>query len=414
MHTHAVRTTEDRLAETIDLWVGPAPAHSTVMPVVVHKGSRDYLVIVRHPEHDESAHDRHGAHGETDAPIVVGTYDDNESYGGWVEDRARSWILYYGHGGRPEVMWLRRDTTGGVVGEPISFSGAEAMSLDESLALRDAAYATGVVDERLGRAAIPDDRVMYAVTSGVGRHAPHHSVLIDRITAEGRERVAELAPIGAAGDPIETLVDYTREVLAVVTLRPAEPLAEEKAAAIESYTARLSRERSHFYNETVSARETLRTLGWPDAADSSVALHRGITWLAEQKNPPRVPQSKQIRTREVLAVIGSEGVTVEHAVYVEIDGRNHPAADVTTCNGGHGLLIVAPPLRDTYRDYEVRLVDDVVHGHGELVLTRRVDSVGGGGRTEELMRLPAPKDSTFTAEQLLNAVMQAVTIASPK
>jgi hypothetical protein len=34
----------------------------------------------------------------------------------------------------------------------------ENMTRDEALALRDAAYATGVVDERMGRASIPDDR----------------------------------------------------------------------------------------------------------------------------------------------------------------------------------------------------------------------------------------------------------------
>jgi hypothetical protein len=326
MHTHVIRTTEDKLDATVDEWLGTRePAMGAgPMPVVLHKGSRDYLVIVRHPEHDEP-HDGHRPHGEP-------------------------------------------------------------------------------------------DHVMYAVTSGVGVHAPHPSVLIDRLRPSGgRERVAELAPIGAAGDPIEPLVDFTREVIAAITLRPADPLAAEKAAAIECYTARIDRERSAYWNEVVSARETLRVYGWPDARDSSVSIHHGVTWLYEQKNPPRIMTPKQVRTREVLGVIGSEGVTAEHAVYVEIDGRNHPAADVTTCNGGRGLLIVAPPLRETYSDYEVRRVpDNTLDVDGEkLVLTRRVTSADGStGRTEAL--LSTELRESYTPAELLEVVRQAVGVVSPK
>lgn len=136
MHTHVIRTTEDKLEATIDEWLGNG--WSQHMPTVIHRGSRDYLVIVRHAEH-ESVHPegRPQPHGQVIGPVNVGLYDlpashpdatgqDGEHYGfsAWVEDVDRTWILFLDQDGRPATMWMHRDPdTGAVVdGSQVEFA----------------------------------------------------------------------------------------------------------------------------------------------------------------------------------------------------------------------------------------------------------------------------------------------------
>lgn len=128
MHTHAIRTTEDKLAGTIDDWLGDSDVEQ--MPVVIHRGSRDYLVIVRHHEHSLLDHDKHHAHGRVDPVVTVGAYTGidrlvvgDQTFAAWVEDPAATWILYLDRDHRPAAMWLKRDEGGGVEGDPVDLTG---------------------------------------------------------------------------------------------------------------------------------------------------------------------------------------------------------------------------------------------------------------------------------------------------
>lgn len=70
--------------------------------------------------------------------FVVGRYNPNRTwqdvdgsqragreypYAGWIEDEARTWIVYFDSADRPVLLWRKRDVDGGVMGEPISLSG---------------------------------------------------------------------------------------------------------------------------------------------------------------------------------------------------------------------------------------------------------------------------------------------------
>lgn len=138
MHTHRIRTTEDKLEATIDEWLGQGETPvEALMPVVMYVGGRDFVVVVRHPEHDEALHDQsgrrgHRPHGEAASPVVVHAYSDDSTaeYAGWIEDENRSWILYLDEEWRPSVLWRHRDATGGVIGAPVQLDGETPSSDD--------------------------------------------------------------------------------------------------------------------------------------------------------------------------------------------------------------------------------------------------------------------------------------------
>lgn len=56
--------------------------------------------------------------------IRYGRYDSERipqgsAFSGWIEDRARSWIIFLGEHGAPTLYWPRRDSNGGVIGRPV-------------------------------------------------------------------------------------------------------------------------------------------------------------------------------------------------------------------------------------------------------------------------------------------------------
>lgn len=56
--------------------------------------------------------------------IKYGRYDETRvptghEYAGWIEDAAKSWIIFLGEYGAPALYWPRRDAEGGVIGNPI-------------------------------------------------------------------------------------------------------------------------------------------------------------------------------------------------------------------------------------------------------------------------------------------------------
>jgi hypothetical protein len=123
-HTHVVRTTAAKLEADLNSWLNrpddPSAAESTNYQCH-HVGGRDWIIILHHSDHPM------GAHKETTPVVHVEFYDGatEHSIAGLVEDEKSSWILYFDHDGRPVNLWLRRDTTGAVIGEPVTFSGAQ-------------------------------------------------------------------------------------------------------------------------------------------------------------------------------------------------------------------------------------------------------------------------------------------------
>lgn len=123
-HTHVVRTTAAKLEADLNSWLNrpddPSAAESTNYQCH-HVGGRDWVIVLHHSDHPV------GAHKETTPVVHVELYDGatEHSLAGLVEDEKASWILYFDNDGRPVNMWLRRDTSGAVVGEPITFSGAQ-------------------------------------------------------------------------------------------------------------------------------------------------------------------------------------------------------------------------------------------------------------------------------------------------
>lgn len=56
--------------------------------------------------------------------LRYGRYDEHRvpthnRFAGWVEDHARSWIIFLGEHGAPALYWPRRDRDGGVIGAPV-------------------------------------------------------------------------------------------------------------------------------------------------------------------------------------------------------------------------------------------------------------------------------------------------------
>lgn len=56
--------------------------------------------------------------------IRYGRYDETriDSFTGWIEDTAKSWIIFLGAHGAPSLYWPRRDSQGGVIGAPIELT----------------------------------------------------------------------------------------------------------------------------------------------------------------------------------------------------------------------------------------------------------------------------------------------------
>jgi len=121
-HTHVIRTTAAKLEADLDAWLNGPDATSSDY-TCHHVGGRDWVIVLRHNQHETDA-----VHPKTPTPLLnTEEYEGatERSIAGFVEDGRSSWILYVDGQGRPVNMWLRRDTDGGVVGEPITFSGAQ-------------------------------------------------------------------------------------------------------------------------------------------------------------------------------------------------------------------------------------------------------------------------------------------------
>lgn len=55
---------------------------------------------------------KYGRYSQTRLP-------EGYEFTGWIEDAARSWIIFLGPHGAPALYWPRRDREGGVIGAPI-------------------------------------------------------------------------------------------------------------------------------------------------------------------------------------------------------------------------------------------------------------------------------------------------------
>lgn len=198
MHTHVIRTTEDKLERALNEW---SDDESPVMPVVIPLGGQQYRVVVRHQEHEPDAHEQFRPHGQQDAPATVGAYDrpnaapdpagqDGTAYGwsGWVEDPDRTWILYLDGARLPAVMWLDRDPDTGAVVEGSRVIPGEALELGR----RVTAMLSGV-----------EDTYMDDVGSGFAPVLPSVEVAIEQSKLDDRRR---------ADDPV--LTDARRRELA--------------------------------------------------------------------------------------------------------------------------------------------------------------------------------------------------------
>lgn len=134
MHFHTARTTIDKLGETLESLKPPsdhtdgpydAPDTDLLDLKVEYLGGRDVLAISVHRDHDRERE-------LTVARVRVEEYGPDHRYfeaeggaamppdaAGLVEDVRRTWALWYGQDGRPTTLWLYRDATGAVVGDPI-------------------------------------------------------------------------------------------------------------------------------------------------------------------------------------------------------------------------------------------------------------------------------------------------------
>jgi hypothetical protein len=70
-------------------------------------------IIIGRYESREAAEERHGG------PLPDTVLVPGERYESWIEDEAKTWIVFVDVHGNPTV-WLQRDEEGGVVGEPVT------------------------------------------------------------------------------------------------------------------------------------------------------------------------------------------------------------------------------------------------------------------------------------------------------
>lgn len=143
---HVVRTTTEKLEQTInDSVSNPDVSLHTLQWL----GGRDWVLVLdvalgwvadqdtRYAEYDRAVAD--GAEFALTppdgltlvAPEVVhgdvryGRYDTHRTgpdFTAFVEDAARSWIIFFGPHGSPALYWPRRDAHGGVIGAPIDLT----------------------------------------------------------------------------------------------------------------------------------------------------------------------------------------------------------------------------------------------------------------------------------------------------
>jgi hypothetical protein len=55
-------------------------------------------------------------------PIQLGQYEYDSRWQGWLEDTARTWIVFLAKDGRPSLYWPTRTASGAVFGQPIELS----------------------------------------------------------------------------------------------------------------------------------------------------------------------------------------------------------------------------------------------------------------------------------------------------
>lgn len=129
MSTTVVRTTTDKLEDTIAEQTG-LDRHLTSSQFI---GGRDWVLFfdqyLMATSEIASAclHDDRfdiGYYGtdsrvrmiERDGSVGVAT---DPNYGGWIEDKAQSWIIYFDRLDRPVIFWAKRDPDGGVMGSAV-------------------------------------------------------------------------------------------------------------------------------------------------------------------------------------------------------------------------------------------------------------------------------------------------------
>lgn len=274
MHSHVIRTETKRLAACMNEWVDTGPEDpAEVGNVQAHyMGGRDWVVTVVHehapiPEHGGKAGHTHHSHGTEDpdalaeigAPTIVGTMSINNNA---IVQQAVN---------RAQLGKVRVETVpmGGVPGQPPEYG-----------------------------ALIEDEARTWALW--VDANGCPASMWTRR-EADG----AVIAPgVGFDGGLIFT-VDETLTPYPDTYATDAPPPTEPDPAQREEYLNWALRQRSHYWNWVVSARETLRQLGWPSADNSEVPIHVGISWLAErttQRVAPRyhVQQDESTRNYEVV------------------------------------------------------------------------------------------------------------------
>jgi len=149
LHTHVLRTTTREMPDLLNEWATretrPGEPADEIFPT--YCGGRDWVVVLRHRDHGESVSPADHDHGSGDLredpryldsigcedrpiPVTLSGYEPGTApvvdgvrhapqWSGYVEDDARTWILYLDMQHRPAALWLQRDETGGVIGESI-------------------------------------------------------------------------------------------------------------------------------------------------------------------------------------------------------------------------------------------------------------------------------------------------------
>lgn len=149
-----VRTTTEQLADAMNKVV----ADGCYVESSTWVGGRDWIIVARvnytfpkggwaddmerrHARFDESPYasaspfvtadpseftsliDPEIEHGD----IIYGRYDETRvptghRFSGWIENYAKTWIIFIGEHGAPSLYYPRRDEAGGVIGEPINLA----------------------------------------------------------------------------------------------------------------------------------------------------------------------------------------------------------------------------------------------------------------------------------------------------
>jgi hypothetical protein len=245
MHSHVIRTETKNLAACMDEWVDTGPEmldgvrdpSRVVGKVDAHyMGGRDWVVTVIHehvaiPGHDSKTGHVHTSHGTEDPAALDAIGRLDLTIGSMVIGSAPSHV---------ELDALRLERVAG----------------GQGVMVEDADRTWALWTDAQGRPAsmwLRREESGAVVAPGIGFDDGGTIFTIDDTSTPFPEDYE----VGTGGDEI-------------------------KPEPGEDYLQWALRERSWFWNECVSARETLRQLGWPDADKSEVPIHQGVTWLAEQ------------------------------------------------------------------------------------------------------------------------------------